>query len=132
MSACQLAGFRHVIGTLWEVNDESCVDMAKLTYRRIMEDGMTDDAVCRGLHNASKSLRDRWLESSQSISKSNLVLSRSSTEIERRSETGISPLGIFGYMRSRRDISLLDDDHWNGKQEEATQLYWVPYVHYGV
>ena len=25
ISACQLAGFRHVIGTLWEVNDESCV-----------------------------------------------------------------------------------------------------------
>ncbi|KAM5342202.1 hypothetical protein ACJ41O_015233 [Fusarium nematophilum] len=29
VSACQLAGFRHVIGTLWEVNDEICVDVAK-------------------------------------------------------------------------------------------------------
>lgn len=26
ISACQLAGFRHLIGTLWEVNDKSCID----------------------------------------------------------------------------------------------------------
>ncbi|KAF7174243.1 hypothetical protein CNMCM6106_008368 [Aspergillus hiratsukae] len=31
ISAFQLAGFRHVIGTLWEVNDKLCVDMAKIT-----------------------------------------------------------------------------------------------------
>lgn len=34
MSAFQLAGFRHVIGTLWEVRDELCVDMGEDHVRR--------------------------------------------------------------------------------------------------
>ncbi|EGU73266.1 hypothetical protein FOXB_16222 [Fusarium oxysporum f. sp. conglutinans Fo5176] len=55
------AGFRHVIGTLWEVKDEICVDMARITYEGMMQNGMTDEAVSRGLHKASRELRDRWL-----------------------------------------------------------------------
>ncbi|KAI1179296.1 CHAT domain-containing protein [Nemania sp. FL0916] len=35
ISACQLAGFRHVIGTLWSVNDKACVDTAVTTYEWI-------------------------------------------------------------------------------------------------
>lgn len=48
ISACQLAGFRHVIGTLWEVNDEVCVDMARITYEIVRDGGMTDKSVCWG------------------------------------------------------------------------------------
>ncbi|KAK2134077.1 CHAT domain-containing protein [Fusarium oxysporum II5] len=55
------AGFRHVIGTLWEVKDEICVDMARITYEGMMQNGMTDEAVSRGLHEASRELRDRCL-----------------------------------------------------------------------
>lgn len=33
ISACQLAGFQNVIGTLWEVNDKICVDMAIMIYK---------------------------------------------------------------------------------------------------
>ncbi|KUL81895.1 hypothetical protein ZTR_09527 [Talaromyces verruculosus] len=62
ISGCQLAGFRHVIGTLWEVIDETCVEMARMTYEGITDGHMTDESVCRGLHNASKALRDRWLK----------------------------------------------------------------------
>ncbi|KAF2675634.1 hypothetical protein K458DRAFT_381173 [Lentithecium fluviatile CBS 122367] len=58
-SAFQLAGFRHVIGTLWEVSDSHCVDMARVVYETIRDEGMTDRAVCRGLHLAIKALRDR-------------------------------------------------------------------------
>lgn len=31
-AAYQLAGFRHVIGTLWSVDDRLCVDMARMVY----------------------------------------------------------------------------------------------------
>jgi CHAT domain-containing protein len=48
ISACQLAGFHLVIGTLWEVNDELCVDMARITYEGMRYGGMTDESVCRG------------------------------------------------------------------------------------
>ncbi|KAH7018869.1 CHAT domain-containing protein [Ilyonectria destructans] len=61
-SACQLAGFRHVIGTLWKVNDEVCVNMSKLTYREMLKGGMTDESVCLGLHKATRELRQQWLD----------------------------------------------------------------------
>ncbi|KAI0812990.1 TPR domain-containing protein [Xylaria sp. FL0064] len=46
-AACQLAGFRHVIGTLWSVDDSLCVDMA---------------SSVSGLHYATRELRDRWVQ----------------------------------------------------------------------
>lgn len=62
-SAFQLAGFRHVIGTLWEVSDSHCVDAATVVYETIRDEGMTDMAVCRGLHRAVGGLRDGQMES---------------------------------------------------------------------
>lgn len=56
----QLAGFRHVVGTLWEVEDELCKDMARITYERVLRDRMADDSVCLGLHEAMKWSRDQW------------------------------------------------------------------------
>jgi CHAT domain-containing protein len=58
VSACQLAGFRHVVGTLWEVYDKHCVDVAKVLYETLRDEGMTDSALCRGLHRAIRALRD--------------------------------------------------------------------------
>ena len=62
VSACQLAGFRHVVGTLWEVSDEHCVDVARDFYQTIKGEGLTDVAVSRGLHQAVRTLRDRHFE----------------------------------------------------------------------
>ncbi|KIL92418.1 hypothetical protein FAVG1_04829 [Fusarium avenaceum] len=44
ISAYQLAGFRHVVGTLWEVNDESCVDVARITYEMMRDEGLKDES----------------------------------------------------------------------------------------
>ncbi|KAH7129707.1 CHAT domain-containing protein, partial [Dactylonectria estremocensis] len=52
VSAFQLAGFRHVVGTLWEVSDKHCVDVARVLYETMRDDGMMDVAVCRVLHQA--------------------------------------------------------------------------------
>jgi methyl coenzyme M reductase subunit C-like uncharacterized protein (methanogenesis marker protein 7) len=62
VSAFQLAGFRHVVGTLWEVSDKHCVDVARVLYETIRDEGMTDVAVCRGLHRAVRALRDGQME----------------------------------------------------------------------
>ncbi|KAF3158720.1 hypothetical protein TWF788_004526 [Orbilia oligospora] len=62
IGAFQLAGFRHVIGTLWEVSDEHCVDVARVFYETLRSEGMKDQAVCRGLHRAMRALRDRNIE----------------------------------------------------------------------
>jgi tetratricopeptide (TPR) repeat protein len=60
-SAFQLAGFRHVVGTLWEVDDELCVRMAKLTYEFLRDNGISDESVSSGLHHATRQLRDGWV-----------------------------------------------------------------------
>lgn len=62
VSAFQLAGFRHVVGTLWEVSDKHCVDVARVLYETMRDEGMTDVAVCRGLHRATRALRDGQIE----------------------------------------------------------------------
>ncbi|KAI1387233.1 CHAT domain-containing protein [Hypoxylon trugodes] len=60
IGALQLAGFRHVVGTLWKVSDEHCVDVARDLYKTTRRDErMTDIAVCRGLHRAFIKLRGR-------------------------------------------------------------------------
>ncbi|KAJ3577303.1 hypothetical protein NPX13_g3264 [Xylaria arbuscula] len=63
ISACQLAGFRHTIGTLWNVKDETSVEMARLTYESLRNEGLKDEAVCKCLHSATRTLRDSWLKS---------------------------------------------------------------------
>lgn len=62
VSAFQLAGFRHVVGTLWEVSDKHCVDIARVLYETLRDEGMTDVAVCRGLHRAVRELPGGYVE----------------------------------------------------------------------
>ncbi|KAI1370096.1 CHAT domain-containing protein [Hypoxylon crocopeplum] len=62
IGALQLAGFRHVVGTLWEVSDSHCVEVTKVLYETLRSEGLTDIAVCRGLHLAVKKLRDEAVE----------------------------------------------------------------------
>lgn len=35
-----------------------CVNIAKVVYETLRDEGMTDVAVCRGLHRAVRALRD--------------------------------------------------------------------------
>lgn len=60
-SAFQLAGFRHVIGTLWEVDDQLCADMARMIYKFLGEKGLDNTSVSSGLYYATRTLRDRWV-----------------------------------------------------------------------
>jgi hypothetical protein len=54
-SAFQLAGYRHVIGTLWPIGDQHAVDFAELVYPAIAAGGDIATAV----HTATRTLRDR-------------------------------------------------------------------------
>ncbi|CAI0649981.1 unnamed protein product [Colletotrichum noveboracense] len=48
-SAFQLAGFRHVVGSLWSVDDAVCVDVATFTYEAILEHGFEDSSPSTAL-----------------------------------------------------------------------------------
>ncbi|KAK4208937.1 CHAT domain-containing protein [Rhypophila decipiens] len=113
----QGAGFRHVIGTLWEVNDALCVDMARLTYEELSKgDAENDEAVCKGLHMAMRELRGRWLQK---------ILARAETIEETNSSRSLSQDGF------PRKVMLCDDS--DEEDGEATDVpFWIPYVHFGV
>ncbi|KAM0246127.1 hypothetical protein ACHAP5_004909 [Fusarium lateritium] len=121
ISACQLAGFRHVIGTLWEVNDESCVDMAAIIYDEIYKGGMSDDSVCRGVYVATKAKRDQWLQNIASSEKPAGVIATKATEVTE--DGGEFPRTIIACDDSDEEEFLV-----GGRNRP---LHWVPYVHFG-
>ncbi|PON25451.1 hypothetical protein TGAM01_v205746 [Trichoderma gamsii] len=103
-NAFQLAGFRHVIGTLWSVDDEVCVEIAHMTYSSFSK-GLHDDVVSQGLHDAIRTLRDRWVNMADKWAEKE---SRAVDE-----------------LREGRPARLDDC-------EELGRPFWIPYVHYGV
>lgn len=127
ISACQLAGFRHVVGTLWEVHDEVCVDMARIMYEGIKDGSMTDESVCRGLHQATRELRYRWLSAPTKNRHGRRLVGAAVTSCA-RNETGtvITHDSDEMYGELRRDADLEDED------KEIGSAHWVPYVHFGV
>jgi hypothetical protein len=127
ISAFQLVGFRHVVGTLWEVNVDLCVDMARITYEGIKDGDMDDNSVCRGLHNATRELRDRWLDLLEKAKLGNRLVRKAKGKTKARSTSN-------GGERLPRDADLSDEDEDECKGTESLGVpsHWVPYVHYGV
>jgi tetratricopeptide (TPR) repeat protein len=57
--ACQLAGFRQVIASLWEINDEYAADLAKRFYMELQH--ITATAAGRATAEAAQALHDATL-----------------------------------------------------------------------
>jgi CHAT domain len=58
-AALHYAGYRHVIGTLWSVYDETAADVAAAVYGDLASTGQFEPArSARALHNAIRGLRD--------------------------------------------------------------------------
>ena len=57
-SAFQLAGYRHVIATLWPVGDQHAVDIAADIYTTLTTAGEAD--VAGAVHAAVRRMRRRW------------------------------------------------------------------------
>ena len=60
-SAFQLTGYRHVIGTLWPINDMAAVDLAGDLYAAVASAGTVDTAAA-ALHTVTLRLRNRWAQ----------------------------------------------------------------------
>ncbi|RYP55468.1 hypothetical protein DL770_010906 [Monosporascus sp. CRB-9-2] len=121
IAACQLAGFRHVVGTLWEVNDMSCVDAATTTYKWMQEGKLSDGSVSEGLHHASRRLRDQWTADSATR---RAIKYGTGEQDDGQRVTGQSRFNRDNARDPRhpRDIESCDD----------APLNWAPYVHFGV
>ncbi|KAI0544753.1 CHAT domain-containing protein [Xylaria curta] len=123
ISAFQFAGFRHVIGTLWEVKDKVCKNLAVLTYKEIEsqlhENEVTDISICQALHRAIRTQREEWLKELENDRNRR----RSILELRDRYK---SLLGDDGDVPQRDIVSAEDDDEIEGAVD------WVPYIHFGV
>ncbi|KAH6884618.1 CHAT domain-containing protein [Thelonectria olida] len=123
-SSCQQAGFRHVIGTLWDVDDEFCVEMARMTYEEMRKGELTDESVCLGLHKACRELRDRSLGSStRGTRRSNLA---GEAESNFEDETSARSESRQRLNELSRKVIVVDERDGPGA------FHWVPYVHFGV
>ena len=62
--AFQLAGYQHVIGTLWEVADLASVDLTRVFYAELAVPGRPGaidvSRAAVALHQATRCLRDRF------------------------------------------------------------------------
>ena len=118
ISAYQLAGFRHVIGTLWLVDDFASAQMATETYRIILQDQeyMTDVSVCRGLHAAAMKLRDE--------SRNKMIKPETRQENPRDRAEARKVLAAKVLVAN----SSKDENVGVGSDEQ----FWIPYVHFGV
>ena len=132
ISGYQMAGFCHVIGTLWEVSDEHSVDMARMTYEGIQRGALTDDSVCRGLHEAMKLMRDRWLSRLTSVGRMKRRLNKAVEDLDKDGgNLGLEDNGNKDDSNLPRNIEPDDSEDDEGDQDDIP-LHWVPYVHYGV
>ncbi|CAH0003936.1 unnamed protein product [Clonostachys byssicola] len=120
IAACQLAGFQHVIGTLWEVNDKSCVEIARRTYEQLRLEGINHRSIGEGLHHACRSLRSRWITENEE--RGGFKRGEGLQKVSQNSTTTRELKASEGEVRNPRDIMSCDE----------LPLYWVPYVHFGI
>ncbi|KAK6523161.1 hypothetical protein TWF694_006056 [Orbilia ellipsospora] len=155
-TACQLAGFRHVIGSLWEVSDSHCVEVAKTVYETL-DERMEDESVAFGLHKALRILRKQSVEDSLEngyTSRAGLPFDKkikpsNRRTVERNFENMVGSVKKSGSLQlEHRDTSLEIGDNAAAKVENNERaprcarnaklvnlhrpaLHWVPYVHFG-
>ncbi|KAK2125423.1 CHAT domain-containing protein [Fusarium oxysporum II5] len=89
VAAYQLAGFRHVIGSLWPIEDQASMSVAEETYRNLLQ-GITEDRVSRSLHEATQKLRDnaRLVNGVRNHTEPRDIISVDSTNNKLREEEG--------------------------------------------
>jgi CHAT domain-containing protein len=141
--AFHLAGFRNVVGTLWEVSDLHCVDVARIVYETLRDIGMTDYAICLGLHHAVRALRDRTIGKSHGKNKVNssfqggIVPTVTTSGETEAPKTQIDHVGSAEEVhegrkgdRAWRPAKLLTPMTWQTSTQEHPR-YWAPYIHFG-
>jgi tetratricopeptide (TPR) repeat protein len=107
IAACQLAGFQSVIGSLWQVDDESSAYIAADTYDWMRRHDMSLESVAEGLHHACRTLRHKWILATEGSMKK------------------------AGGARGERPVHAVASKHEDTTIAGHLPLHWVPFVLYG-
>ncbi|EUC32388.1 hypothetical protein COCCADRAFT_98754 [Bipolaris zeicola 26-R-13] len=94
--------FRFAIFTLWEVQDEYCVDNARIFYETLRDEGISDDVVTT-------------TDGSQTVNETSIDLG------------GDNKASITSNMRTAELVSRLAK-----QGNKLHPHYWAPYVHFGL
>ncbi|KAJ3538765.1 hypothetical protein NM208_g4680 [Fusarium decemcellulare] len=125
LGACQLAGFRHLIGTLWQVHDNACVKIAEDVYKSLATNKMSDHSVCAALHRALVCSRNNWISGQSSAAAPPVAGSIS----QKSSQLG--GIVLEGDTKNEKKDVHRDGTLKSGKSGSRVKADWVPYVHYG-
>ncbi|KAI2464029.1 CHAT domain-containing protein [Annulohypoxylon bovei var. microspora] len=143
ISAFHLIGFQHVIGTLWQVQDETCAKIAESVYAALSEfintAGLNEDkddgeVICEGLHSAVLALRNEWMRQQQgTITDKNTDKNPdknqgSVTGNKRDDEEGVTEI-CPGRLRGEREAKIRIR---TSKTVNLVKADWIPFVHYGI
>ncbi|KAF9776989.1 hypothetical protein IL306_004745 [Fusarium sp. DS 682] len=124
LTACQVAGFRHLIGSLWQLYDDACVEIAEAFYENLASRGMTDRSVCEALHFTCVQSRDVWVATNSMA-----------TATQANSISSGSDKTDCSVVSSRGDVEKNPREARLAKKMSAgvhlVKADWVPYVHYG-
>ncbi|KAF3178671.1 hypothetical protein TWF788_007401 [Orbilia oligospora] len=119
VTACQLAGFKHVVGSLWEVSDKYCVVAAEEIYKMIIEDGVINgDKIALGVHKATRRLRDITRgKGGETLTEPPLTESLAKQESDARGPRSVRPAGYQNLNNTDREL--------------GNPLIWAAYIHAG-
>jgi CHAT domain-containing protein len=121
IGACQISGFRHVIGTLWEVQDDLCVEVAAGVYKSIRDCGLTDGAICQGLHDAVRAMRLAWVK--KRGKRRQRYPYRANYRPQKVTDRAIPTTNAKDDLDLRAILPVEEGD--------GEKLQWIPYVHFG-
>ncbi|KAI0419441.1 CHAT domain-containing protein [Xylaria grammica] len=115
VSACQLAGFQNVVGSLWEVSDRYSVDAAEEVYQTILSEGsFSGESIAFGVHKAIRRLRDTTRQLGGVRSGEDTVL------------------GEEGLAESERGNRVARPINYEAPEEEkGDPRIWAAYIHVG-
>ncbi|KAK6526351.1 hypothetical protein TWF694_004950 [Orbilia ellipsospora] len=144
VNACQLVGFRHVVGTLYQVDDKSCVQVAESFYEYLAGRELTDRAVSVALHVGLVRLRNLWVEEIDSFTRDAAIEGDEDAKGSKYADGELipgsyNPNGLNRWREPNRTTAEIDigDQNRNGRRirwedkMDTVRASWVPYVHYG-
>jgi CHAT domain-containing protein len=122
VNACQMAGFQHVIGSLWEVSDMYSFHAASEIYETLKESIGESEDVAFALHRAVRFLRDgRHLPKLHDNTKNNAETDTSSEDV---SAPSIS--------NQHRIVSLQDHQKYRPVRKFGDPFIWAACFHVGL
>ncbi len=121
-----------------------CVDVARVFYETLRDEGMTVTAVCRGLHQAIRALRastsasregdptreadpDYDTQGASETGDDDHAITKNGSAMYQAQWAAESEVAAESRMQTREER-----DPGRVRRRKGQEMFWVPYIHFGV